>query len=280
MPKKKLPPISSKKVAPAVVKSIDEWQAAALRFTGFPVPSFPIGEVDWWQKVTGVDVELRTSQPKKALFQDEGNLEGGRLTLKLEPMRIDWILAQTDAQDHEVGSDFKTVTLFSAAQELFLKYLSQWFQLNLCPPLRRLAFGAILLHPVSDRRTGYERMSKFLPAVTIDPQGSSDFVYQINRPRASTLVGGEYRINRLSKWLVLTQGMRGIQVGPDFVHVVSEDKAKFECRLELDINTAADFEGPFSGEKVPGMFDELVKLGREIALSGPYGARRSSRARQ
>ena len=42
----------------------------------------------------------------------------------------------------------------SAFQELALR----WLGLETCPPLRRLAFGATLLKPVSDQEKGYQTL--------------------------------------------------------------------------------------------------------------------------
>jgi hypothetical protein len=40
------------------------------------------------------------------------------------------------------------------------------------------------------------------------------------------------------------------------------------CRLELDINTAEDFVGELPHEPLPDLFQELTKLGLEIATQG------------
>ena len=78
---------------------------------------------------------------------------------------------------------------------IFAKVMNVW--LKDCPPIIRLAYGAVLLEPVSDRRAGYKRSYRgnILRPIQID-DSSSDFFYQINRPR--TLQDSNESVNRLS----------------------------------------------------------------------------------
>jgi len=123
-----------------------------------------------------------------------------------------------------------------------------------CPPLQRLAFGAVLTRPVDDLLTGYRQISDYLPFVQLDPESSSDFSYQINRPRNSTVISG-LRINRFSRWSVARV-------------FASTFDTQIGCRVELDINTAQEFQGELPQEKLPVIIQELVDLGKEIAENG------------
>jgi len=40
------------------------------------------------------------------------------------------------------------------------------------------------------------------------------------------------------------------------------------CRLELDINTSADYTGQFASQILPEIFMALIDLGKEIAERG------------
>ena len=42
----------------------------------------------------------------------------------------------------------------------------------------------------------------------------------------------------------------------------------FSCRLELDINTSADYKNDLPVDKLTDVFLELVDLAKEIALEG------------
>lgn len=179
--------------------SLGVWQAETMRLTAFPGPAARIAEPTWWADLVGEPPEAKISRPRKGGQQEEGIFEGRKLVLVVEPSRIDWLLIPADHQDGEMG-DIPTIGSFPEALDAFSQLMLRWFALGTCPPVRRLAFGAILLQPVEDRQTGYRQISAYLPSVRLDPEGSSDFSYQINRPRDSTSGISGLRINRLSKW--------------------------------------------------------------------------------
>lgn len=41
------------------------------------------------------------------------------------------------------------------------RFMLRWFEFDTCPFLQRLAFGAILLHPVKDKQTGYRQIAAY-----------------------------------------------------------------------------------------------------------------------
>ena len=81
------------------------------------------------------------------------------------------------------------------------------------------------------RELGYRELGRFLPAVRLD-EDSSDFSYQINRPRRSTVIP-ELSVNRLSKWSVgkfqaFVASETGIAVSEPRFHMSSGDRYQFE----------------------------------------------------
>jgi hypothetical protein len=162
-------------------------------------------------------------------------------------------------------SEIPVLGPFIETLEVFLGLTNRWFELETCPPLVRLAFGAVLLQPVENQTQGYEILSTYLP-FQVDLEETSDFLYQINRRRESATGIADVKINRLAKWSVQ-------KTSQGFVPIIPlgqpQQLAEFlACRLELDINTIAEFEGEFSREQLPRLFDELVALGKEIAEQG------------
>lgn len=237
------------------------WQAESLRTTSFPSSNMEFNVSDWWQDLVGEEPENRNLRPKERFQRDEGRFDGFKLTLGNRPIRIDWVASPSDVRDEFwIGP-------FQDSLEPFLELMSRWFRIS--PPIRRLAFGAVLMQPVDDLRTGYELIAKYLPNITLDPDGSSDFSYQINRRRDS-LTGIEgLRINRLSKWSVAKRGTTRIALSP------KEARASFfptsetyACRLELDINTTPDYQADLPHDQLAAIFQELVDLGKEIAIEG------------
>jgi hypothetical protein len=158
-----------------------------------------------------------------------------------------------------------TIGSFQDCLDSFLELMTRWFKIS--PSLRRLAFGVILALPVDDRKSGYELIANYLPNVKLDPVGSSDFLYQINRLRNSELVS-DLEINRLSKWSVVKQGLARVDLLPEARVSLFPSSDTFSCRLELDINTSADYKSDLPADKLTSVFLELVDLAKEIAVRG------------
>jgi hypothetical protein len=144
--------------------------------------------------------------------------------------------------------------------------MEQWLQS--APPLKRLAFGTILLEAVENHRAASERLDSYLPFVQLDPN-SSDFHFKINRPRPSQCGIERLTINRLMTWslfrwqigVTLSQGAAGER--RDLVPA-----SGLSCRLELDISSSSDFEGPIPRDNLTRLWRELVQLAKEIAAEG------------
>lgn len=243
---------------------LEVWQVETLRTTGFPSPAAPVTASTWWKDLVGEEPEKRVSQPRRGGHQDEGVLDNGKLVLVTQPARVDWLLTVPDAPQME-GRSIPTIGSFPQALVTFRDLMLRWFALETCPALIRLAFGAVLFQPVDDRPTGYRRLAVYLPSVTLDPEGASDFFYQINRLRMSTSMVTGLRINRLSKWSVALHGLAAFSFEPA---TVTLNTPLVACRLEFDINTAPDFQGELSRQRLPQVFHELVHLGQEIASEG------------
>ena len=181
--------------------------------------------------------------------------------------RIDWHLTSLQTSLEGDGSQVVSVGPFPESSNLFLETMFRWFDVDDCPNAKRLGFGAFLVQPVESKEDGYRLIASYLPHVELDPSGSSEFLYQINRPRESRTGITGLKINRLSKWSVLVQTRALISVGPEGV---SQDisPSKHAGRLELDINTRQDFDGTFARAALSEVFRELVDLGAEMASDG------------
>jgi hypothetical protein len=143
--------------------------------------------------------EMRTVRPRQGGSQEEGAFGTGRLILRLESMRIDWLLTVAGEQKSS-GEDAPTIGAFPEVLRGFQELIERWFSLETCPSVIRLAFGAVLLQPVASLQHAYQQLGHYLPSMMSDPEGSSDFLYQINRRRDSTTGIAGLKINRLSKW--------------------------------------------------------------------------------
>lgn len=245
------------------------WQAESFRLTAFLSPSAQIVEQDWWNKLTGELPDRKTSEPKTGIQQEEGRFKNdkidGHLVLTVHSTRIDWQLVPIlEVPD----SGFPTIGVFTESVDLFLKLMLHW--LETAPSIQRLAFGAVLMQPGNSLKDSYYQLSSYLP-FNLD-EDSSDFLYQINRPRKlASIEIPDFSINRLSKWSASKWSVSlfaGSASDPSQLTQYVTKPTQFAVRLELDINTTADFLGELSSEKLPYVFQELVKFGKEIASKG------------
>ena len=244
-----------------------EWLVDHFRLTAFPVPGANARPPEWWEAATGALPDETTSNPKKGSSVVSGSFGPGKLVLRLEPDRVDWLLVPADSvaeallispASSDIGTLTETLGTFSEIAE-------RWLERNDVPEVGRLAFGAGLRHPEADRRSGYLRLPDYVP-VQVDPE-SSEFLYQINLPMTSTTGINGLQINRLTKWSVralkvLAFGSAGVTLAPDTAYAFS---------LELDINTAPTFAGPLPKARLVALYQELTNLGGQIATEGIVG---------
>ncbi len=237
------------------------WQVESLRSTSFPSAAPQPSTATWWYDLVGKQPETRVERLKELLHQEEGQVDGTKLVLGIQPVRIDWLTVPNDPGDKFwIGS-------FQDSLDVFLELMRRWFKI--APPAKRLAFGAVLMLPVENRRAGYILIAKYLPQIQLDPEGSSDFLYQINRPRDSRTEIRGLQINRLTKWSVARLGTGHIELS------LKEPRASYfpasesyACRLELDINTLPDYPNDLPHDQLGSIFQELVDLGKEIVMKG------------
>lgn len=239
---------------------LSTWQAESLRITCFPGSATEFNSANWWQEVIGEQPENTVIRAREGIRQDEGHFNGRKVIFGTQPIRIDWLMGPKE-EDGET-----TIGTFQDSLDSFLEIMARWFKVS--PPLRRLAFGTILVLPVESRESGYEVLGNYLPNVKLDPIGTSDFLYQINRPRPNQSQIPELLINRLTKWSVLKRGLARFELSPGAQVALFPSSETLACRLELDINTSGDYKSDLPSDKLIDVFNELVELTKEISLKG------------
>jgi len=247
------------------MQSERQWYADNLRLTAFPSPSSQFNVAGQWEQVVGHAPDSQTIQPARGIVEETGKFNDGQLQLTAQPVRIDWNYVIGNFSDPGLPPS-NIEAPFVVALGSFLQVAERWLPVG--PSLRRLAFGAVLLRPVSDRVAGYQGLIPYLQEyVRISPERSSDFSYQINRPRRfdDEL---KIKINRLSKWSVGQAQVAQFALTPGTTPYVSVGQATTSIRLELDINTDAEFQGDLPPQRLPELFRELVNQGNEIAERG------------
>jgi hypothetical protein len=245
-----------------------EWLVQSLRLTCFPDPSQFPSEQNWWREIFGMAADQRTVKPRESLIAEEGEYQGKRLALVVQPLRVNWELTPREELDESV--DIPLLGPLSKVLPDLRTIAQKWFSLASCPPLRRIAFGARLVERVQDLHTAYNRLAHYLPCVDLDPDDAADFLFQINRPRPSVTGSPDLRINRLATWsavrwqLTFVQSVSGTSVG-------GQALLGYGVQLLLDINTDAALSDNLPADRLLPLFDELQGLGEEIARHGDVG---------
>lgn len=244
--------------------TLRNWLAETLRLTVFFDSADPVDPSTWWEAVTNEPPENSLFQSKASTLKQDGPFIDGRLILTVKPDRADWFFFPSFDLALN-GPQFDQLQEYSSVIKLQTDFANKWF--DVCPPVVRLAFGAILDLPVPNKNTGYNLLIPFLKSVHLDIDNSSDFLYQINRPRMSEKFP-EIQINRLSKWSV--QNVIISQVEVDSIKnrkPFQRTTDYFFARLELDINTVPG-HSVFTSDELKLLFPELLKLANEIISRG------------
>jgi hypothetical protein len=215
-----------------------------------------------WRVVVGDEPETSVFQRASSTRIESGPFAEGTLTLQVQPIRIDWAYEplgiEANAQPRVLGT-------FPSAAEPLIKLGHRWIESNSFPAAQRIAIGLILISATPDRASGYRELSEFIDGVP-EASDATDFQYQINRPRPSAVDIEGLQLNRLSRWSVgayktvtLVSGGNPIQ-SPLVSHL----------RLELDINTNADFHGLLSPARAGDVIDDLFRGAKEISKQGNH----------
>lgn len=244
-------------------KNSSTWQAGMLRVTAF-ASAFDVATVDtWWETVVGAPAESKTVKMKGASQTIEGKFGKGRLTLNVELNRIDWLYGPDPDFERD---DFPNIGTYADATTELNSRITTWIQT--APPIIRLAWGGVFLFPVESKVNSYEILAAHLPSLKLDSVGSSELLYQINRPRNSNVLEGLV-INRLQKWSSLRIQRIHLQIAPGNQTVSNANAPGVDaCRLELDVNSSGERVDPLPAESVSKLYAELTGFSDEIISRG------------
>ena len=218
--------------------SSNGWQAESMRMSAFPVPEAKEADTlstvkNWWSVVYADNPAIHVNQDLMlSIARMTGPVGNGFITMSKEPVRFDLKYSRVNPVNPvQVSNDAPPAINFEELLDSFFTAAKKWLGLPDRPPLLRLAFGAVLLMPVDRPESGYEMLDAYLPDVRVRP-GTSDFLYKINHRCPSKSLAG-LQINRLSTWMCQRSTLVAVVGGnPQPLPLV-----KFDCRVELDINS-------------------------------------------
>lgn len=190
----------------------------------------------------------------------------GNLELRLSPGRADWLLGPSIPPDVQVTAIPNLGDVESALARFGELVFARAAAAYEAP---RFALGVIVMQPAESKEASYAELGKLVPQMRDYLGGASDFVYQINRPRRSR-VFPEMMLNRLTRWSSVS--LTGVQV---FVALTPEgqvtrrpERPILATRVEMDVNTAADWPTPIPRDVREPLLRELLGLSLEIVSRG------------
>ncbi len=213
---------------------------------------------DTWRIVVGGEPENTVNQRGVGLVQHTGPFAEAVAALTMLPGRVDWLFSAIATG----GPDDRVLGDFPAASEPFRTAISRWAASEHFPAVNRLALGIGLSEPTESRETGHARLRDFISVV---PEGqTTDFLYQVNRPRPGSAGVPNLSVNRLAKWsvpqvqlLTLSSAAAPILAAPRTL-----------VNLELDVNTSGDFTRRIPPDSLGAVLDDLWAGVAEIAANG------------
>ena len=215
-----------------------------------------------FRSLVDTDPLSRTENRQPMISSASGKLDNIKVDVVCVPGRID-VLFQP-GEDAPAGA--AVIGTYLASKDRFVEVIGRWLRLR--PPLQRLAFGVIAVTDVADRSEGYRLLQTLLPSVQLDPDHSSDFTYQINRPRLANVANGfRITINRLSRWGVMASMVHTFLVHSQETVATQPVLTRNRCRVELDLNSdAAATELP--AQHLDALWRILSGLADEILFKG------------
>lgn len=246
---------------------ITVWRVENLRLTALLSPSAQIPQRNVWAKLVGFSPDRKIQYPPPGGYQERGGFQDGKLFLNVQRTRLDWVF--TLAGEREPTVPLFSKKSFPDSLSSFLKLMLPWLETS--PPILRLAFGTSLVQPLENKQAVCQQIAAYLPwAQQLYLEDCSDFLYKINRPKESASGISGMKINRLSQWSAITW-KEFLRIQDNELFGLGQKRPSLSYwagRLELDINTALDFEDEIPGKQLAKLFEELVEMGKEIAREG------------
>ena len=244
-----------------------DWDVESLRLSIFHPATYESSySADLWERVTGQQVDSIDSRPRNRTIRAVGSVEGDSLILVHQDGRIDWTLQPAVGPTPQPSNEVVVAKIGSVRRVLPLFQNAVGYSLEAITSVNRIAFAPNLIREVADENVGLEQLSEFLPHLNLTSGHAGDFIYQINRIRRSETIRHAY-INRIAKWSLELVGGISFRVGPTGQPDVMSASPKQVRRLMLDVNTT-QATSTMAKERIPGLFEELVSLAREIAIEG------------
>jgi hypothetical protein len=232
-----------------------QWLTLVVRLTVFPITPWE-APPDLWEKVVGEPPENDQNQPRQRLRVWTGPWHGGVLQLTISPHTIVWTAVPPPTEQGLPNLEGWAIeTVLPKFVELTRPWLTSVdFQVN------RIGFGLHSLLSAPDRVSAYGLLVDLIPSITIEPEETTDLLYQINRPVRSNVLNGDVKLNRLMKWYVPFFGAAPLQATGSEIAQIGPIVGRHFAGLDNDTNTPAEHRAPLDTGLLEAIYGELVEL--------------------
>ena len=247
--------------------SLGDCYAEELRLSAFLIDAIDPAKETFWESLLGKAPDDVYNKRREQRVKEVGPFLDGRLHVEVSINRVDWRLLPDPGIDHYGGLP-PVAGSYEVLEQGFRDLMLRW--LADCSPLHRLGYGSELLLPVGSLPDACRKLDALLRRVDVEPENTHDFLYRINRRRASHCGIEGLEINRISTWSAV-QFIDLFVVSADGERTpkgTRQPKPRSICRLELDINTIPEFDRALDKDVVPEIFNELVDASNEIVTKG------------
>lgn len=238
------------------------WPPFLLRVTLFPASPMGREQRPDLGELFKVEVESEQVQGSAKDSTQVASLGVGTVQLAGTLERLDFVW-----QSPQDGEDGRHTDLgdLDAAIATFVQPIVQWAQAH---KWARVAIGALGGVWTGDKKEGYRLLQPRIPELKINPEGSSDLLYQINHLKSVTLSNGDWLVNNIFRWAVVTFQTVSFHIAPNVGSVGNVQTTVLRTQLELDINSAPRPGLELHGDDVVTMFAAFVDLTKNALLKG------------
>jgi hypothetical protein len=238
------------------------WRALGVRLSVFPAATWEAPE-DLWEQVVGDRPDTEQNQPRAQVRVHTGSWRNRQLQLTASPPSIVWV---TWPNSDEEGLPNLEKELVVDVLPEFVAITRPWLA-SVDFEVKRIGVGLQAVLPAQDRVSAYKMLQELVPSVDMEPETTTDFLYQINRPVPSRVLGSQVRLNRLMKWFALSFKVTPIQVAPQITQA-GPALGRDYAGVESDINTPAELVESLDKRLLEAIYDELVELSQKILEYG------------
>lgn len=243
---------------------VSNWLPELLRVTFFYTTPPQVEMRPSLETTLGIESESTEIRGIEKSFAQVGSLGVGKIALGIQGPRLDWVW-NIDSSTEDAAMSLGDV---EASIDEFLKLLENWVKAQ--TNVSRIAMGGIFAIPADNRIDAYQKLQPYLHVLQLEPETTSELMYQINRFAIREFLGKQATFNRITKW-----GARAVRKGA-FIFTSdgnlqsTNSEPVYSATCELDLSSPVDMSTPFGGEEAAKLLLDFKIDALEILETGDH----------